>query len=93
MQPLELVDTLGLCEHCGKLISFTDYADDEGSNANWICMCGKPITHLSFGFDKGTAGAKKVKWVGPDGKWTNECPVDDFTLGNIQVVMKIRGSW
>ena len=89
MEPLELVDSIGLCEHCGKLVSITDYAGDEGGNADWICMCGKPITHLSFGYDKGTTGAKRVKWVGPDGKWTNNRPTDDFKLGNILVIMRM----
>jgi len=93
MEPLELVDSLGLCEHCGKLVSITDYAGDEGGNAKWICECGKPLTHLSFGYDKGTTGAKKIKWVGPNHKWTDTRPTDDFRLGNIQVIMKMPRYW
>jgi len=89
METLELVDSLGLCEHCGKLVSVTDYAGDDSGNAKWMCSCGKEVTHVSFGYDRGTSGAKKVKWVGPDGKWTDARPSEDFKLGKIQVIMKM----
>ena len=65
------IDGIGLCEHCGKVVSV------EGREADgiWLCEhCGSSITHESFGFDKPSFGARKVKWVGPGLNWVGERP-------------------
>lgn len=79
---------IGLCEHCGGLVDITDYASDETMNADWLCgHCSKPLGHLSFGFDRATQGAQKVKWVGPNGTWVDSKPEEDFKLGNITILI------
>lgn len=79
---------LGLCEHCGVLISI-DGLPADSIDADWICACcGKVLSHLSFGYESSeeeSSGFKKVKWVGPDGQWVLEEPVRDFNLGNWSV--------
>lgn len=88
MEKYERAEGLGLCEHCGALVSISDYAGDDAMNAKWLCgKCRGELSHLSFGFDKGARGAQKVRWVGPDGKWTDKKPTDDFQLGTIQVMV------
>lgn len=84
-----LLETLGLCEHCGVLVFISDYAGDDTMDAEWLCQCQGKLTHLSFGFDRGSSGARKVRWVGPDGKWVDEKPTEDFTLGDINVVIRV----
>lgn len=84
MEKYESVDGLGLCEHCEVIVSISQYVGDDASSADWMCRCGKTLTHLSFGFDKGTRGARKVRWVGPGGKWVDKKPTENFRLGNIQ---------
>lgn len=58
-------------------------------NAKWLCKCGGELGHLSFGYDKATSGAKKVKWVGSDGKWTETEPKEDFKLGDMRVIIRM----
>ncbi len=83
--PYATIVTLGLCEHCGMLVSMANMPDD-AMDAEWHCpKCSGILGHASFGFDKGTRGAKKIKWVGPDGRWTDEQPKDDFKLGDLYV--------
>jgi hypothetical protein len=89
MESLELVDSLGICGSCQAVVSVTEYAGDESMNAKWLCRCRAPLTHEAFGYNKGTEGAKKVRWVGPDGTWTDKRPRRDFTLGNTHVVLKM----
>jgi hypothetical protein len=86
---IKLLAGLGLCEHCGTLVSVSDYAADESMNADWLCRCGKKLTHTSFGYDKGTEGAKKVRWVSPDRKWTDVKPAEDFQLGKVRVIRQM----
>ena len=87
------VGTVGLCENCKKVILMSDYAGAEGSEV-WLCKhCRKAISHLSFGYDKGTTGAKKVLWVGPKGKWVSEKPSKEFTVGVLKVYPKPLPLW
>ena len=88
MYGYERVEGLGLCEHCGAIVSISNYAGDEAMNADWLCgKCKGKLSHLSFGFDKGSRGAQKVRWVGPNGKWTNQKPAEDFRLGGLEVMV------
>ncbi|OGZ52429.1 MAG: hypothetical protein A3B25_01925 [Candidatus Ryanbacteria bacterium RIFCSPLOWO2_01_FULL_48_26] len=83
--PYETLATLGLCEHCGIMVSMANFPAD-AMGAEWHCPnCKGILGHVSFGFDKATSGAKKIKWVGPGGTWTDVEPKDDFKLGEIYV--------
>ena len=78
-------DELGICEHCNKIILIQDYAGSEGGE-NWHCKhCSKEIGHASFGYDVPGIGCKKVRWVGPQGKWVTERPEETFRLPNLIV--------
>lgn len=80
------VDALGLCEHCNALVSLQDMPADS-MDASWKCICQGELSHLSFGFDKASVEANKVRWVGPEGKWVQQRPTKDFELGNICVIV------
>jgi len=81
------VETLGKCEHCGKIIGGEDYADSEGDEV-WHCKhCRGIVGHASFGYDKPVNGCKKVRWVGPGGEWVDKKPKEDFRIGSIQVTV------
>ncbi len=56
----------------------------EALDAIWACPdCGKKLTCKSFGYDQYN---KRIKWVGPDGKWVNQEPEKRFRLGNFDVI-------
>ncbi|MBU2037330.1 hypothetical protein KJ866_04005 [Patescibacteria group bacterium] len=84
------LEGLGLCEHCGALLSIDDMPGDS-IDADWACQsCEKILSHVSFGFEldetkKENTDFKKIKWVGPDGQWVSEKPVKDFDLGDWSV--------
>lgn len=89
------VASLGLCEHCGALVSIEDLPVD-AMDADWRCFaCNGLLTHLSFGYDQGAQGAHKEKWVGPSGQWVDERPAEDFHLGSMLVVtsLPLRPVW
>ena len=76
------VASLGICEHCGVIVTFQNMPADS-MNAEWKCRsCNGTLTHGSFGFTK--EGGKE-KWVGPNSEWTTEMPTQDFILGNFDV--------
>ena len=69
---------LGLCEHCGTLITI-EGMPVEAIDSVWRCpKCEGELSGTSFGYD---GDNKKIKWVGPEGKWTGETPVRDFDIG------------
>jgi hypothetical protein len=77
-----LLAALGLCEHCGELLTIQDLPA-EAIDADWKCpKCHGVITHVTFGYDQGGRGAKIIRWVGKDGKWTDVKPEEDFRLGD-----------
>ena len=81
-QQTVVLESLGRCEHCQVLLTLKDLPAD-ALDAEWRCpSCNGKLSHLSFGYDKGGKGAQKVKWVGPDGKWANQKPDDNFALGD-----------
>ncbi len=85
------VDSLGICVHCNRILNILMFAGDSDLNAIWKCSCGKETTHETFGYDQAGQGARKVKWVGPDSRWTEERPSEDFKLGEVEV-STYRGS-
>lgn len=77
---------LGLCEHCGALLNMCTLPAD-AVNGEWRCpTCRGVLSHVSFGYDRPEKGAQKVRWVGPDGAWTDQKPVGEFQLGNLFVL-------
>jgi len=88
MTKIVLLAALGLCEHCGVLLSLQGMPL-EAIDAEWKCpKCNKVINNKSFGYEQ---SGKKVKWVGKDGKWTNVKPDEDFKLGNLEVRINPSG--
>lgn len=83
---LVYVASLGLCEHCGILLSIEGIPAD-AMDAEWACPgCKGKLTHKSFGYATEKGG--KIKWVGPEGKWVGQKPAEDFTLGNFEVYVR-----
>ncbi|MBU4142388.1 hypothetical protein KJ590_00100 [Patescibacteria group bacterium] len=82
------LECLGLCEHCGTLISL-DGMPGDSIDADWACpSCKKILSQVSFGYESEggkSSGFKKAKWVGPDGQWAPVKPTKDFDLGNWSV--------
>ena len=77
---------LGLCEHCGVLLDMSSLPP-EAMDAVWKCpKCGKELTGKSLGYDP---KHKKVHWVGPDGRWSDIEPEEDFSIGDLSVVMRM----
>jgi hypothetical protein len=85
-----LLASLGLCEHCGALLSLENLSI-EAIDAEWRCSkCGGILNGPSFGYEGTDEGTKKVWWVGPDGKWTKKPPVKPFNLGNWRIIISPR---
>lgn len=76
------IAALGICEHCGVVLSIQDMPA-EAMDGVWACPnCRKALTNESFGYSK---NGKKMHWVGPEGKWVDEEPSKRFQLGNFDV--------
>ncbi len=84
-----LLELLGLCEHCGTLVFISDYAEDDTMDTEWLCQCKGNLTPRSFGFDRGSSGAQKVRWVSPAGKWVDKKSTEDFKLDDVNVVVRV----
>jgi NAD-dependent SIR2 family protein deacetylase len=83
-----LLAGLGLCEHCGELMSFEDMPP-EAMDADWRChKCGGVLTDKSFGYGKVNGKLQKVKWVGPDKTWVTEKPAENFELGSWYITIR-----
>lgn len=83
------LEGLGLCEHCGTLLSI-EKIPVEAMDSEWRCPnCDRVLTHLSFGYRKVSGkDFKKSQWVGPDGKWTTDKPKEDFVLGELTILAR-----
>lgn len=76
---------LGLCEHCGSLISMENMPGD-AIEAEWKCpKCCGTLSGKSFGYNK---KATKTRWVGLGGKWKRKKPEKDFDLGNWHIMIQ-----
>lgn len=83
MAEVILLEGLGICEHCGALI--TTWEILEKAQEGWDCPhCKNLLTRKSFGYK--TDGSR-FGWVGPDGKWTTEKPKKDFCLGDWKIIV------
>jgi hypothetical protein len=88
-KPSFLVDGLGLCEHCGALLSVENLCND-AMNGVWGCpKCGKVLTGKTFGYEDVDGKPKKTKWVGRGKKWVDERPEKPFDLGGWHIVLSI----
>ena len=80
------VASLGKCEQCGEIVCMKDMPI-ESMNSKWLCLkCKSELSHHAFGYDKSSSGAKKIRWIGPDGNWCNKEPEKEFQLGRWNVV-------
>ena len=80
------IEGLGLCEHCGVLISVEDMSGD-AMDGEWHCpKCTCVLSGLSFGYEGEGKETKKVKWVGPEGKWVAVKPTQDFEVGSWSIL-------
>lgn len=83
---LILLEALGLCEHCGALLTAHDMSVDS-MDADWACpKCSKVLTGKTFGYETTDGEPKRVRWVGPDRNWTGNRPSTEFVLGNWRIV-------
>lgn len=82
------IETLGICEHCEKILSAQDMPV-EAMDAEWRCpSCEQVLTGTTFGYERDPSGHfVKSVWVGPDRKWVKERPVEDFEVGNFKVII------
>jgi hypothetical protein len=81
---------LGLCEHCGLLLSIEDLPI-EAMDAEWRCpKCEGILNGQSFGYEGSGQEYRKVLWVGRDGKWTKEKPTEPFDLGSWHIIIRPR---
>jgi hypothetical protein len=72
---------LGLCEHCGTLMTIADMPS-EAMDAEWRCSkCKGILSNKTFGYEEVNGEWKKTKWVGKNGKWSAEKPEGNFDLG------------
>jgi len=83
-----LLATLGLCEHCGVLITISDLPAD-AMDGDWACpKCGKLLGGKTFGYEGEGRDCKKTRWVGPKRKWVSQKPTQEFTLGSWHIIPK-----
>lgn len=86
-----LLEALGLCEHCGILLTAHDMSADS-IDADWACpKCGKLLTEKTFGYETKDGKPSRVRWVGPNGNWINVRPSNEFILGNWRIVQEFPG--
>jgi len=93
------VDRLGICETCGAWFTINELTPDEPTLHRYVgqlacCRCENIFTEQSFGMNCIGVGDvyKKVRWVGPRGRWVNERPTRSFNLGLWEVIPGIMGS-
>lgn len=82
------IEGLGLCEHCGVLLTIEDLPAD-AMDADWVCpKCKGLLTMRSFGYADEEGEEEQRRYVGPDGKWTDARPEKDFVLGNWKILVE-----
>lgn len=82
------LESIGLCEHCGALLTIQD-VPAEAMDADWKCRkCKGILTNKTFGYEEVDGKWQKTQWVGSDGKWTKTKPTDNFDLGSWYVIIK-----
>jgi hypothetical protein len=74
---------LGICEHCG---GFVTNSSSSPVNKKGLVICShcKGRIKNSFGF---SPDGKRVRWVGPEGKWVRHKPESNFFLKNMNVIV------
>lgn len=79
------IEVLGKCDDCGLLASTKDVLAEDMDVVERRCfVCNAILTHESFGFAN-PEDRRKIRWISPDGNWTNVRPSENFDLGEIRV--------
>lgn len=82
------LENIGLCEHCGALLTMQDMPAD-AIDTDWKCpKCEGLLGNKTFGYEEINGKEQKTQWVGSDGKWTKTKPTKNFDLGNWYVIIK-----
>jgi len=56
-----------------------------------VCsQCGNEFTSESFGYEKREGEWQKVRWIGPDKKWTEKKPEECFDFGFWKIIPNPR---
>lgn len=85
LAPLENIEALGICEHCGTIFSINNLPP-EAMDAEWKCgKCKGILGNKSMGYKEVNGKWKRVLWVGKKGKWVKKKPSDSFELGDTTV--------
>ena len=82
------LEALGLCEHCGALLTVEDFPA-EAIDAEWRCLkCKGVITNKTFGYEEVRGVWKKIQWVGKGSKWTQRKPIENFDLNHWHITIE-----
>lgn len=89
-----VVDSLGICQHCGDVISIADctFETDEDRAYPPCPLCKRhTFSWDTWGedYDRDTKESER-RFVGPDGQWTDQRPNADFIIGEYDV--RVKGS-
>lgn len=86
------LESLGLCEICGALLSVEDLPID-AMNSGWRCPgCKGIITNKTFGYEEINGVWKRIQWVGKGKKWTQRKPTENFGLNHWHIAVKPTSS-
>lgn len=81
-------DSLGVCEHCGHIFPARDVVK-EGEDGK-CPKCNKEISAATFGYRKFRKKWRKNRWLGPDGKWIDTEPSENFSIGELYIIVSKR---
>ena len=78
---------LVICEHCEALLDL-EGIPIKGPINKWKCpKCEESLTTQTLGYSENIKKARRIKWVGLDGKWTTTKPTENFHLGDMFVLV------
>lgn len=69
---------LGLCEFCSSMLTLEGLPSHALSAPLKCPQCGLTLGHRSFGYKEETGEEGRDRWVGPDGRWIDVEPTEDF---------------
>lgn len=81
--PFVPIEFVGKCQWCGEPILLREMSPD-AAIGNVPCLrCQNLLTPAAFGHDE---SGHKIRWIGPDGEWTETRPTGNFILSGVVVV-------
>jgi hypothetical protein len=91
----QLINGLGICEYCSTVLCVRDIPEGIDIRTAACPACNRGPLSLSFTWGLGPdpkdlgdrTNCKQLKWVGPDGKWTNTIPTENFLLPRLGLVI------